>query len=80
MEQSNYKGMKKVKHATYLEKLGLQDEAKEYQAITTREELVNFFHRVLTRYENWPGVCHYIYEMIAFSVNENINYSIRRSL
>lgn len=73
--------MKKVKHtALILKKLGLHKEEKEYRAITSEEELANFYHRLLDKFEHWPGVCHYIYEMIAFSVNENINYSIRRSI
>lgn len=72
--------MKKLSHSTYFQKLGLLEEEKEYHSITTQEEMVAFFHKVLDKYAAWPGVCFYIYTMMSFSVNRDINRIIPRSL
>lgn len=58
----------------------LHEEDKRYHAIQTDEELAAFYHEMLSKYEDQKFVTLYLYEMIAHSVNTNINNLTPRSI
>ena len=45
----------------------LRNEAREYDDLQTDEELANFYHRILSKYEDRPFLCNFIYAMIGYS-------------
>lgn len=55
-------------------------EQAEYDYIWNAEHLVIFYHKLLTRYEENNYLTLWIYEMIAYSTDQNINIQIPRRI
>ncbi len=56
-----------------LKSLALIQEADEHDAITTDDQLANFYHKMLSKFEHRTLVCTFIYAMMSYSVD----YSVR---
>lgn len=67
--------LKKLRIGSPLNYLGLKKEVQEYNRISTDEELVEFYHKLLDRaeVENRKLMSEIIYAMIGYSTGLNIN-------
>lgn len=72
--------MKKFAHKTPLVAFHLWEAEKEYHSITNVEDMVEFFHKMLTRYEGRPLVVKWLYNMISFSISQDVNSVIPAKL
>lgn len=70
--------IRKLKQSTPFVNFQLYEEDERYHSLQTDEEIADFYHEMLTKYEGHKFMTMYLYEMIAFSCNENL--SIRRSI
>ena len=70
----------KLSQSTPFVNFGLDHEDRRYRNIQTDEEMVYFFHEMLSKYQEHPILPLYIYELIEFGVKKNINCIIPRSL
>lgn len=65
--------IRKLKQSTPFLNFELYEEDYRYHSIKSDEELVKFFHEMLTKYEGSKFITLYLYEMIAYGVNANLN-------
>ncbi|WP_299153132.1 hypothetical protein [uncultured Christiangramia sp.] len=72
--------LKKITVGNPLVNFGLWEDLEEYKKIQTPEELCNFYHKMLTKYEKRKLVYYYITVMIGFSVNTDVNAAIPNKL
>jgi hypothetical protein len=64
--------MKKITIGNPLAFFGLWSELDEYNSLKTDRELVAFFHRMLTKFSDRPLVCNFLYVMLSFSADHNV--------
>lgn len=72
--------LKKITIGNPLAKFNLQEEYQEYKQIKTPEQLAEFYHKMLTKFEGNSEIYHWITLMISFSCQVNINRKIPTTL
>ena len=65
--------LRKLSQSTPFVNFELYDEDERYHSLQTDEEMVYFFHEMLSKYEWSPYITMYIYEMMAFGTQSNLN-------
>ena len=66
--------LKKIEEGNPLANFHLWDDLDAYNAIQTDEELVNFHHELLTKYDHRPLVIRFIWQMINYSANGEVYF------
>lgn len=66
--------LKKLQTGNPLANFHLWDDLDTYNAIQTDEELVNFHHELLSKYEHRPMLINFIWEMINYSANGEVYF------
>lgn len=74
----NQRYLKKVKIANPLYNFRLYQEIEEYEAIKTDVQLVNFFHRMWTRFENRRVITDVVTMMMSFAVGTDIRSQVNK--
>lgn len=72
--------MKKIQVGNPLANFHLWDDLEEYERIETNEQLAAFYHKMLNKYESRPLVVRFIFAMIGFSVDVNLEAKIPQEL
>lgn len=65
--------IRKLNQSTPFLNFELYEEDYRYHSIKSDEDLVEFFHEMLSKYESSRFITLYLYEMIAYGVNANLN-------
>ena len=66
--------LKKLQTGNPLENFHLWDDLNTYNAIQTDEDLVNFYHEMLSKHNHRPLVVRFIWEMINYSANGEVYF------
>lgn len=69
--------MKKITAGNPLLNLGLVEDYKDYQSCKTSKEITSFFHRMIEDHENRPFVMKWIWGMMSYTVDVDINQKIK---
>ena len=70
------KVMKKITAGNPLINYELIDDYNEYESCKTDEQLKDFFHKMLEKYEHRPMILRWIYAMISFSVGYDVDKKV----
>ena len=66
--------LKKIEGGNPLANFHLWDDLNTYNAIQTDEELVNFYHEMLSKYDHRPLVIAFVWEMINYSASGEVYF------
>ena len=72
--------LKKVSIGNPLYNFNLHSEIKEYEKIKTDDQLVSFFHKMWTRFEDRKVITNVVTMMMSFSVGSDINQQVNKLL